>query len=238
MSAGPVAGGAPGGAAQPLRDALLAAYPSLAEVPAAELDAALDTVPAVDVPRGALLFREGEPCRAFPFVLSGEVRVARGAPDGRSIELYRVGPGEICLLSSSSAFGDRPQSAHATAASATRLWPLPPDVFLRWMDHPAFRRFVFAVYGERLADLMGLAEAVAFQRMDRRLAGALLGRGRELHVTHQAIAESIGTVREIVSRLLKRFEQRGWILLGRERITILDPAALRAVADGGTPGTD
>jgi len=79
---------------------------------------------------------------------------------------------------------------------------------------------------------------VAFQRMDQRLAAALLGHGRELHTTHQALAESIGTVREIVSRLLKRFEQRGWIALGRERITLRDPAALRVLADGGTPAPD
>ncbi len=106
------------------------------------------------------------------------------------------------------------------------------------MAVPAFRQFVFAVFGERLADLMGLAEAVAFQRMDQRLAGALLGHGRELQVTHQQLAESIGTVREIVSRLLKRFEQRGWIALGRERVTILDAGPLRVLAEGGGVSTD
>jgi CRP/FNR family transcriptional regulator len=219
-----------------LRADLLAAYPCLAELPPGELDAALAATPAVDVPRGTVLFREGDACRAFPFVLAGEVSVARGAPGGRSLELYRIGPGEVCLLSASCAFSAKLQAAHATAASATRLWPAPPEAFLRWMDRPAFRQFVFGVFGERLADLMALAEAVAFQRMDRRLAGALLGRGRELAVTHQELAESIGTVREIVSRLLKRFEQRGWIALGRERVTILAPAPLRAMAEGREPG--
>jgi CRP/FNR family transcriptional regulator len=220
----------PAGAA--LREALLAAYPCLAEVPADELDAAIAATPVVDVPRGTVLFREGDPCGAFPFVLHGEVRVARGTPEGRSIELYRVGPGEVCLLSTSSAFSRRLQPAHATAAAPTRLWPAPAGAFLGWMARPGFREFVFGVFGERLADLMGLAEAVAFQRMDQRLAGALLGHGRELQVTHQQLAESIGTVREIVSRLLKRFEQRGWIALGRERVTILDAGALRALSEG------
>jgi CRP/FNR family transcriptional regulator len=221
-----------------IRAELVAAYPSLADVPPGELDAAIAASPPVEVPRGAVLFREGDPCRAFPFVLDGEIRVARGAPDGRSIELYRVGRGEVCLLSTACAFSSRLQSAHAKAAARTRLWPAPPAAFLQWMDRPAFRHFVFGVFGDRLADLMGLAEAVAFQRMDQRLAGALLGHGRELHVTHQQLAESIGTVREIVSRLLKRFEQRGWIALGRERVTVLDAAALRALADGGGAATD
>lgn len=217
---------------------LAAAYPSLAEVPADELDAALAATPIVTVPRGTVLFREGDPCRAFPFVLEGEITVARGTPEGRSIELYRVGPGEVCLLSTSCAFSSRLQSAHATAAVPTRLWPAPPGLFLRWMAHPGFRSHVFGVFGDRLVDLMSLAEAVAFQRMDQRLAGALLGHGPELHLTHQQLAESIGTVREIVSRLLKRFEQRGWISLGRERIAILDAAALRTVARGGSVATD
>ena len=214
---------------------LLAAYPVLAEVPSGSLVAALAAAPVVEVPRGAVLFREGDPCRAFPFVLGGEVQVARGTPEGRSIELYRVGRGEVCLLSSSSAFSSRRLAAHARATVATRLWPAPPEAFVGWMALPGFRRFVFDVFGDRLADLMGLAEAVAFQRIDQRLAAALLGHGRELQVTHQQLAESLGTVREIVSRLLKRFEQRGWIALGRERVTLLDASALRALADGGTP---
>lgn len=220
------------------RAELLAAYPSLAEVPRDELDAALAATPIVEVPRGTVLFREGDPCRAFPFVLDGEIRVARGTPEGRSIELYRVGRGDVCLLSTSCAFSAVLLAAHAGTATPTRLWPVPPETFLHWTDLPGFRRYVFGVFGERLGDLMGLAEAVAFQRMDRRLAAALLGHGRELHTTHQQLAESIGTVREIVSRLLKRFEQRGWIALGRERVTIVDAAPLRALAEGGEPPHD
>ena len=79
---------------------------------------------------------------------------------------------------------------------------------------------------------MTLAEAVAFQRLDQRLAQALLGRGTTLRSTHQALADELGTVREIVSRLLSRFERAGWVSLGRERIDVLDSAALRALANG------
>jgi CRP/FNR family transcriptional regulator len=79
---------------------------------------------------------------------------------------------------------------------------------------------------------MALAEAVAFQRLDQRLAAALLGHGTVRAITHQALADELGTVREIVTRLLRRFERSGWIRLGRERIEIVEPAALRAAADG------
>ena len=113
-----------------LRDALLDAYPSLAAVPRDALDAAIAATPALDVPRGTLLFREGDPCRAFPFVLDGEIRVARGTPEGRSIELYRVGPGEVCLLSTSCAF---------SMAGSTGSWPtncgkaITKDTITIWM---------------------------------------------------------------------------------------------------------
>jgi CRP/FNR family transcriptional regulator len=87
------------------------------------------------------------------------------------------------------------------------------------------------VFGERLADLMTLVEAVAFQRLDQRLAAALLGHGAVLHATHQALADQLGTAREIVTRLLRRFERDGLVELGRERIVMLDAAALRAIAE-------
>jgi CRP/FNR family transcriptional regulator len=79
---------------------------------------------------------------------------------------------------------------------------------------------------------MALTEAVAFQRLDQRLASTLLGHGHVVHGTHQALADELGTVREIVTRLLKRFEAAGWVLVGRERIEIRDAAALRALAAG------
>jgi len=91
-----------------------------------------------------------------------------------------------------------------------------------------FRRFVFQVFAERLADLMGLVEAVAFQRLDQRLAAALLGHGTVVHAAHQALADQLGTAREIVTRLLNRFELAGLVRLSRERIEVVDAPALRA----------
>jgi CRP/FNR family transcriptional regulator len=80
-----------------------------------------------------------------------------------------------------------------------------------------------------MADLTCLVDAVAFHKLDRRLAAALLGRGQQLNVTHQMLADELGTVREIVTRLLRRFEREGWVTLGREQIQIVNSAALRAL---------
>jgi CRP/FNR family transcriptional regulator len=212
---------------------LSAIYPALAGMPAL---LARDTPPselqAVEVPAGAVLFEEAAPCRGFPLVLQGEVRVARGSAQGRALELYRVGPGELCIVSASGLFGRTPLAAHGVATLPTRLLLLSPAGFEQWVEHEPFRRFVFGVFGDRLSDLMSLAEAVAFQRLDQRLAATLLGHGQTVQTTHQALADELGTVREIVTRLLKRFERAGWVSLARERIELRDAAALRAMAAG------
>jgi CRP/FNR family transcriptional regulator len=211
-------------------------YPALNALPAAVRDRALNQQAMwVSVPAGATLFEEQAPCQGFPMVLSGEVRVARGSSQGRALELYRVGPGELCVVSASCLFGQHLLSANGVTTSPTRLAVLTPPAFDACCAHEPFRRFVFGVFADRLADLMALAEAVAFQRLDQRLAAALLGHGEVLHASHQALADELGTVREMVTRLLRRFERAGWLALGRERIELRDAAALRRLAAGDTP---
>ena len=220
----------------PLSDRLASLYPVLGEIAAAEREAVLASeAQLAHVPAGTLLFEEGTPCQGFPMVLRGSVRVARGSPGGRTLELYRVTPGELCVVSTSCLFGHHALSAHGQTTESTELVLLSPAGFARWAAFEPFRSFVFGIFADRLADLMALAEAVAFQRLDQRLAAALLGHGVTVHSTHQALADELGTVREIVTRLLKRFELAGWVLLGRERIEVLDGAGLRALAAGNPP---
>src|ERR1700690_2569052 len=219
---------------EPLIDTLRSRYPSLAELAVPPLAAELQLeMQLIDAKPGDRLFDEGTPCIGFPLVLTGEICVSKSsAESGRTMELYRVGPGEICVVSASSLLAHRNLNAHATAVLATQLLLLSPELFERWTAHPAFRRFVFGVFSERLSDLMTLLDAVAFQRLDRRLADHLLGHGQVLRTTHQALADELGTVREIVTRLLHRFEAAGFVSLSRERIAVLDASSLRAVANG------
>lgn len=189
----------------------------------------------LEVPAQAVLFDENAPCQGFPMVLDGEVRVSRHSVDGRRLELYRVVPGELCLVSSASLFRRQPLSAQGVTTRPTRLILIRPPVFDRWLETPDFRAEVLALFAERMADLTALVDAVAFRRLDQRLAGALLGRGQDLAITHQALADELGTVREIVTRLLRRFEREGWVTLSREHIRIADSAALRRLAAGLTP---
>jgi CRP/FNR family transcriptional regulator, anaerobic regulatory protein len=209
-----------------------ALYPVLAGLDAAGVAGATQYA---EVPAGTTLFHEGAPCRGFPLVLSGEVRVARGSPAGRHLELYRVTPGELCIVSTSCLFGSVPMSAHGVTTLPTELLLLSPAGFARGCEHEPFRQYVFGLFADRLADLMALAEAVAFQRLDQRLASALLGRGGVIRTTHQQLADELGTVREIVTRLLRRLERDGLVRCAREQIEVVDAAALRALAAGEAP---
>lgn len=211
------------------RAKFIALYPALAQVQPslAELGAALAPM---QVPAGAVLFSENAPCQGFPLVLEGEVKVSRSSGDGRALELYRVVPGELCLVSSACLFRTQPMSAHGMTTKASTLLLIPAEVFRRWLETPAFRNEVLGLFAERMADLTSLVDAVAFHKLDQRLAAALLGHGQLLAVSHQTLADELGTVREMVTRLLRRFEREGWVSLGREQIQIVNGPALRALA--------
>jgi CRP/FNR family transcriptional regulator len=185
------------------------------------------------VPAGTVLFEENRPCKGFPLVLQGEVRVSRHSGDGRSLELYRVGAGEMCLVSSACLFRAEPMTARGTATRETMLCIVPPGAFRGWLSDAPFREYVLGLFAQRVADLTALVDAVAFQKLDQRLAASLLGHGPQLNLTHQQLADALGTVREMVTRLLHRFEREGWIELARERIRIVDSAALRRLAEAG-----
>ena len=211
-------------------------YPPLAEIDADLRQRIFANAQTLTVAGGTVLFDEHQPCQGFPFVVKGSVRVVKAGANGRELPLYRVLPGETCVISSSCLLGRIDYNARGVADEETTVVLLPRPLFDELVGAPAFREYVFRLLAERIADLMQLIEEVAFRRLDQRLAALLLGKGRMLHTTHQHLADELGSVREIVSRLLKGFSEQGFVSLGREQIEILDPAGLRNLAQAGKPG--
>jgi CRP/FNR family transcriptional regulator len=210
---------------------LRAAYPVLSRITAERFDALLAHCRVVDVPAGTVMFDDRSACEAMPLVLSGMVRVSKASSSGREILLYRVLPGEACVLTSGCLLGRQPYSARGVVEQDARLVLVPESMFQQLVAEQApFREYVFGLFSARLGELMELVEAVAFQRLDQRLAALLLGRGQVLQMTHQALADELGSVREIVTRLLHHFADDRLVALSRERIEILDPVRLRQVA--------
>jgi CRP/FNR family transcriptional regulator len=183
------------------------------------------------VPDGGLMFEPDMPCAGFPLVFDGSVRVTKMGPSGREIVLYRVSPGEGCLLAGSCLLGDSDYSAAAVAEGDVTVLVIPPALFQDLiLHHEPFRRFVFGMYSARLGEMMELLEEVAFKRLDTRLAQLLIQRGPVVNATHQKLADELGSVRVFVSRLLRNFEERGWVKLERERVTVTDLKGLAAFA--------
>jgi CRP/FNR family transcriptional regulator len=217
-----------------LADRLGAAFPPLAAAGRATLERVARRSQLRRVPAGTTMFGEHQPCSGFPLVLSGTIRVAQHYPNGREMQLYRVGPGDSCMLSSSCLLGRTQYPASGTAETDVELAVLPPADFRALIvDDPAFREYVFSLFGERLASLLGLVEAITYQKLDRRLAALLVARAKDepvIRATHQALADELGSVREIVTRLLRTFEDRGYVELGRERIRVADVQGLAELA--------
>ncbi|WP_035382667.1 Crp/Fnr family transcriptional regulator [Ferriphaselus sp. R-1] len=207
---------------------LLANYPMLGELPADLLGSLSAGAQLLRLPAGTVVFDENQPCQGFPLILSGNVRVIKASPHGRELQLYRVDPGESCILTSSCLMGHTRYQARGEVEHDVEMVVLPAPVFRRLVSSfEPFRDYIFGLFSERLTDMMQLVSAVAFQKLDQRLAALLLTKPNPLRTTHQQLADELGSVREMVSRLLKQFADQGWVRLGREQIEVVDAAGLK-----------
>jgi CRP/FNR family transcriptional regulator len=210
---------------------LLALYPALSSLASDQIDALCRPEAVLALPEGTELFAERHPCRGFPLLVAGSIKVVKGTAAGREMLLYRVEPGGSCIITSSCLLGHTPYTARGIAETPVRMLMLPAPLFQNLIEsNVLFRDFVFHLLADRIAELMQLVEEVAFRRLDQRLAKLLLGKPEPIHATHQSLADELGSVREIVSRLLKGFAAQGFVSLGRERITLVDRHGLALLA--------
>ena len=210
---------------------LLALYPALASLAPEEIAAICKPEVTAVIAEGTELFAERHACRGFPLLIEGSIKVVKNTPAGREMLLYRVEPGGSCVITSSCLLGHTRYTARGIAETPLRMLMLPTALFEKLIaGNAAFRDFVFHLLAERIAELMLLVEEVAFHRLDQRLAKLLLGKGEPIHATHQTLADELGSVREMVSRLLKGFAAQGLVTLGRERIELVDRGGLRQLA--------
>lgn len=182
----------------------------------------------IEAPVGTIGYREGTPCGAYVLRLAGQSRVYKMSTSGREILLYRVGSGETCVLTTTCLLGNSDYPASTIVEEPIRDVIVPAAAFNQLMvESRVFRRFVMQNYGALISDLIVLLDEVAFHSLDARLAKLLLEEpSAQVNRTHQQLAAELGTAREVVSRQLKRLEQKGWVSLGRGHVEILDKAAL------------
>ena len=169
------------------------------------------------------------------FLLEGTVRVQQVSDTGREIVLYRINAGESCVLTTACLLAYDDYAAEGIVEAPVKAAAIPRDVFDDLVStSKSFRTFVFAAFSKRITDLFQMVDAVAFQRIDVRLAQRLLALAngaRTVRTTHQKLSVELGTAREVISRQLQEFQRRGWIVQSRGTVDLIDPAPLQRLSD-------
>ncbi len=208
-------------------------FPPLLQLELNAREILLKSARVVEAPIGTIGYREGGACGAYVMRLAGQSRVYKMSSSGREILLYRVAAGETCVITTTCLLGHSNYPASTIVEEPIRDVIIPASAFNQLMvDSAIFRRFVMTNYGVLISDLIVLLDEVAFHSLDARLAKLLLDSGNSsIDRTHQLIADELGTAREVVSRQLKRFEQKGWVALGRGHVEITDRTKLEKLAN-------
>ncbi len=179
------------------------------------------------------VFSPGAACDSYVLVVRGTIRVQLLTEGGQEVLLYRVRPGESCVLTTSCLISHERYPAAAVTETEVEAAVVGREVFDDALERSSdFRRFVFASFGRRLAQVIARMDEVAFGPIEGRLARLLDSGFPVVRTTHQQLAGELGSSREVVSRYLKRYEARGWIRLKRGAVEILDRTAIRRLASG------
>lgn len=222
---------------------VLRLYPASRVLPPALAARVRGEASVVTAATGAVVFAEHSACAGLTLLTGGVVRVVRSSEQGREILLYRVRPGESCILTVCCLVGGGAYAARGIADADLTGLAIPAPLFADLLaDAPPFRGFIFDLFGLRIAGLLQLVEELAFHRLDARLAALLMrefvGSGAtSLAVTHQGLADAVGSSRENVSRRLEELQGRGAVSLSRGRVVLRDASILADAAGdlGGAP---
>lgn len=180
-------------------------------------------------PAETVLIDENDYIRFVPIVLAGSIKVFKLDEDGREILLYYIKPGESCVMSFLGATCNGTSKIRAVVEEEAQVLLLPVHKATDLIrENPEWIQFIFELYNRRFEELLSVVNAIAFQKVDVRLWDLLktkvkMLKTEELTMTHQQIADELGTAREVVSRLLKQLERDKKISLGRNKVKILTP---------------
>jgi CRP/FNR family cyclic AMP-dependent transcriptional regulator len=220
------------------RESVLARVPIFSGLSETELKFISDRAVAKRYAQGELIFSEGDPCAGLYVVESGNVRIFKTSPGGREQVLTVERPGNSVAELPVFDGGNYPASASA-ATDCVLLFISRNDFRALCLEHPEVALKVLRIVGLRLRRLVGIIEELSFTTVRHRLGALLLRLAREsgnrsgraefrIETSNQELASQIGTVRELVSRNLSRFQAEGLIAMDGKNITIPDLAKLEA----------
>ncbi|HEX6224782.1 MAG TPA: Crp/Fnr family transcriptional regulator [Chryseolinea sp.] len=169
---------------------------------------------------GDVLIKEGQHLNFLPIVIHGKIRVYQ-QKDDREILLYYVGPQETCMMSLSAAYMDYNSAAFGMATEDSEILILPAYLIADWqLKYPSWNQYIIRTYKSRYDELLNSFGSVAFKPIALRLKDYLLSsahtnNSKKVFVSHQTLANELGTTRVVISRILKQFEKEKILKLGR-----------------------
>lgn len=174
-----------------------------------------------------IVLNENEYIKSIPIVSKGVLKVTKMEEDGRELLLYYIKAGESCVMSFLGGLHNETSKVKAEVEEDAEIWLLPMDKALQFSkDNPQWLTYIFKLYHKRFEELLNMVNDVAFKKVDERLWLLLLKKSEitktnEITVTHEQLANELGTARVVVSRLLKQLEENGRILLKRNKICLI-----------------
>jgi len=210
-------------------------FPVWSKLTPDQQDRILRVLDELHVEKGTILHDSGVDCLGLLVIRSGQLRVYILSEDGREITLYRLFERDVCLLSASCVMPNMQFDLMIEAEKDTQLWSIPACLYKNLMDESlpvaAYSNDLMSSY---FSDLMWLMEQIMFKSFDKRLASFLLEEtvvedSPVLKITHEKIANHLGTAREVVTRMLRYFQTEEMVRLTRGTVEVTDPKKLQTL---------
>lgn len=176
---------------------------------------------------GTTILNESAHIGSIPIVVKGSMKVLRTEEDGREILLYYIKTGESCIMSFLGGLHNETSKVKAEVEEDAEILFLPIEkVSLFIKEYPQWLDYIFRLYHKRFEELLEIVNAIAFKKVDERLLNLLnkkseLIKSETIAITHEQLANELGTARVVVSRLLKQLEEEKRVKLGRNKITLM-----------------
>ena len=214
---------------------LSAYYPIWDALTPAQQDLLRQTAVLRQVPKGTMIHSGSMDCAGMLLIQAGQLRGYILSEEGRQVTVYRLFDREICILSASCILRSIQFEIFIQAEKDTQLWTIPPEVFQQLMEQSApVANYTREIMEARLSDVMWLVEQVMWRSMDSRVAAFLLEEAAIeqtdlLKITHETIANHLGTHREVVTRMLRYFQAEGLVNLSRGAIELTNHNKLQKI---------
>lgn len=212
-------------------------FPIWDKLTAAQRELILGSLTDREVKKGALIHNGDMDCTGLLLVRSGQLRAYILSEEGREITVYRLFDRDLCLFSASCVLRSAQFRITIEAEKDTRLWVIPAEIYRQVMEQSApAANYTNEVMAARFSEVMWLVEQIMWKSLDKRVAAFLLEESAiegtaVLRLTHETIANHLGTHREVVTRMLRYFRGEGMVRLARGSVELLDERKLEALRD-------